>query len=212
MVRPTLLIATANPGKFREFRAMLSEVPVRLVSLEALPDAPVVVEGEDSYLANARLKATTIARWSGCVTLADDSGLEVDALGGAPGVRSARYAGVEQDAEANVRRLLAALAAVPWAARTARFRCVVVVAAPDGAALTAEGTCGGYVLEGPRGCAGFGYDPVFFYPPAGRSFAELTGEEKDRVSHRGRASAAVRGRLMGFLNTHPGRCLEPVVG
>ena len=212
MARPTLLIATGNPGKFREFRSLLSECAVGLASLEALPDAPVVVEAEDSYLANAHLKATTIARWSGCVTLADDSGLDVDALGGAPGVRSARYAGAEQDADANLCKLLAALATVPWAARTARFRCVIVVAAPDGATLTAEGTCEGYVLEAPRGRGGFGYDPVFFYPPAGRSFAELTAEEKDRVSHRGRACAALRDRLMDFLGAHPGRALDAVAG
>jgi len=210
MALPTLLIATGNPGKFREFRALLADCAVGLASLEALPGAPVVVEAEDSYLANAHLKATTIARWSGCVTLADDSGLEVDALAGAPGVRSARYAGAEQDADANLRKLLAALATLPWAARTARFRCAIVVAAPDGAILTAEGTCEGYILEGRRGHGGFGYDPVFFYPPAGRSFAELTAEEKQRVSHRGRACAALRDRLMGFLGTHPGRSLDAV--
>jgi XTP/dITP diphosphohydrolase len=209
--RPPLLLATGNPGKFGELRALLSGLPLRLVSLEALPNAPTVLEDGDSYFANACLKATTIARWSGWVTLADDSGLEVDALNGAPGVRSARYAGGEQDTEANVRRLLAALAGVPWPARTARFRCVIVVAAPAGATLTVEGTCEGHILEAPRGRAGFGYDPVFFYPPAERSFAELTAAEKDRVSHRGRACAAIRGRLMAFVNAHPGRRPESVV-
>ncbi len=174
-------------------------MPLTLQSLIDLPDAPSVAEDGTTYLANATAKAVAIAPWSGRSTLADDSGLEVDALGGAPGIHSARYAGAAQDNGANLAKLLQALAGVPEAQRTARFRCVLVVARPDGQTLVAEGSCEGRITDAPRGSGGFGYDPVFFYPPAWKTFAELPAAIKNQVSHRARACAQLRERLAAFM-------------
>ena len=201
MSRLTLLIATTNAGKFREFCALLADVPVALQSLADRPGAPAVDEDGASYEENARLKARTIAAWAGCATLADDSGLEVDALGGAPGLHSARYA-AGGDAAANIAKLVDALSAVPVARRAARFRCVLAVACPDGATLCAEGTCEGVIVETPRGSGGFGYDPVFFVPGLGRTFAELAAADKNRISHRARACERLRAGLLPFLAAH----------
>ncbi len=199
MSRRTLLIATRNPGKVREFAALLAALPFELRGLEGIPDAPHVAEDGVTYHDNAYAKALALARFSGLPTLADDSGLEVDALDGAPGVRSARFAGVDADDGDNVRFLLRCLAGRPPAERTARFRCVLVVARPDGETIAAEGSCEGMISEAPRGTSGFGYDPIFFYPPAGRTFAELSAAEKNRVSHRARACADLAPRLRAFL-------------
>jgi XTP/dITP diphosphohydrolase len=206
MPNPVLLIATTNRGKFREFRELLEDLPLRLRSLVGLPDVPVVTEDGLTYADNAMRKASTIARWSGCATLADDSGLEVDALGAAPGVQSARYAGVERDDRANVRKLLAALHDVPPPARTARFRCVLAVAIPDGTTWTIDGACEGRLSESPHGSGGFGYDPVFVYPPLGRTFAEIPAAVKNRVSHRAQACAKLRAHVLVFLSTHARAC------
>ena len=159
----------------------------------------MVSEDGNTYAANALQKAVAIATWSGRAALADDSGLEVDALGGAPGVRSARYAGVEQDSRANVAKLLQALADTPPAQRTAHFRCVIAVARPDGLTVTAAGSCDGIITEQPRGDAGFGYDPVFFYPPSGLTFAEMSPAQKNQVSHRAQACRKLRESLIEFL-------------
>lgn len=197
-----LVVATGNPGKRRELSALLALPGWTLRGLDEVPDAPAVVESGATFLANARLKAHALARHTGLPALADDSGLEVDALGGAPGVRSARFAadaGAGSGDAANIALLLARLRDVPAAQRTARFRCAVVVARPDGTELTAEGTCDGVITDAPRGSGGFGYDPVFLHPPLGRTFAELDAEEKDRISHRARAIAALRDRLHAFL-------------
>lgn len=207
MPRPTLLIATTNAGKCREISDLLGDLPVTLQSLAGSPGAPQVPEDGTTYDANALGKALTIAQWSQRPTLADDSGLEVDALRGAPGVHSARYAGPEQDSRANIAKLLRSLTGVPIAERTARFRCVIVVAGPDGATLTAEGTCEGVIAEHPRGSVGFGYDPVFLFPPFGLTFAEMSAAMKNQVSHRARACAALRDRLLDFLAAH--RCTGP---
>ena len=206
MPLPTLLIATTNAGKFREFSDLLDDLPLRLRSLADLPGAPAVAEEGATYAANAMHKALSLARGSGCATLADDSGLEVDALGGAPGVHSARYAGLEQDSGANIRKLLQALAAAPPSGRTARFRCVLVVACPNGATLLAEGSCEGRIMEAPRGRSGFGYDPVFLYLPLKLTFAEIPPAAKNRVSHRAVACARLRQELMSFLSAHAGAC------
>ena len=179
--------------------SLLDRMPVTLQSLIDLPGAPAVPEDGSTYLENARAKAVAVARWSGRTALADDSGLEVDALGGAPGIHSARYAGAAQDSGANLDKLLQALAGVPEPERTARFRCVLVAAQPDGQTLVAEGACEGRITDHPRGSGGFGYDPVFLYPPAGRTFAELPAAIKNQVSHRARACAQLRERLMDFM-------------
>ncbi len=197
--RPTLLIATTNTGKFREFSQLLGDLPITLRSLADWPDAPTVPEDGATYAANALHKALTVARWSNCATLADDSGLEVDALGGAPGVHSARYAGPAQDSVANIAKLQEALTSVAHGQRSARFRCVIAVARPDGSTLTAEGACEGRIIDVPRGNEGFGYDPVFFYPPLGETFAEMSAEAKNRLSHRARACERLRPQLLAFL-------------
>ena len=189
----TLAIASGNPGKLREIERICADWPVRWLTAEVpgLPAWPEVEEIHDTYLENALLKARTVAEALGVPAIADDSGIEVDALGGAPGHRSARYAGEEASDEQNLRELIRAIAGVPTSGRTARYRCVTAVAWPDGSKVHAEGICEGSLATKPRGGGGFGYDPIFV--PAGwdRTMAELTPEEKDRVSHRGRAFRAV---------------------
>lgn len=190
---PRIAIASRNPHKIAEVRRICATWPVEwLTDGDAWPD---VDETGDTFLDNALLKATAIAAEVGIPALADDSGIEVDALGGAPGVRSARYAGERPSDADNRAALLRALAGVPRMGRTARFHCVVVLAFPDGATVHADGSCEGTVLTAERGEGGFGYDPLFV--PAGwdRTMAELPPEEKDRIGHRGRALRALRAAL-----------------
>lgn len=189
-----LLIATRNPGKLREFEQLLDGCGYELSSLQAYPDI-VVEETGATFKDNAQLKAMAYARLAGRLTLADDSGLEVDALGGAPGIRSARYAGVEANDAQRVQKLLAALRQTPAGQRSARFRCVIALAWPDGHCETFEGTCEGEIAFEPAGHHGFGYDPVFYMPEYGQTMAQLSEEFKNRVSHRGRAAALARARL-----------------
>jgi XTP/dITP diphosphohydrolase len=192
----TLVVATTNPGKVRELRALLSDLPVWLVGMDEVGlSAPA--ETGATFAANAILKARHAADASGLLALADDSGLEVDGLGGAPGVHSARYAGDGAGDEANRRRLIRALRDLPPAARTGRFRCAIAIAqpAPTGAGAgeatvtVVEGTCEGLLQTEPRGDRGFGYDPLFLLPERGLTMAELPDAEKNVVSHRARALA-----------------------
>jgi XTP/dITP diphosphohydrolase len=194
--RRRLIVATANPGKLAEFRALLAETPFDLTSLGEL-NLPSPEESGSSFLANATLKARHASALSGLASLADDSGLEVDALHGAPGVYSARYAGVQGDDAANNLKLVAALAEVPKDKRQARYRCVLVLArAPaDPAPLIAEGVWEGEIIDSPRGSGGFGYDPYFYLPALKCTAAELSADTKNRLSHRGRALQALRERL-----------------
>jgi XTP/dITP diphosphohydrolase len=191
-------VATRNAGKKREFDRLLAGPGIELEDLNQHPSVPEVEETGDSYLANALLKARQIARHTGLPALADDSGLEVDALGGAPGVHSARFAGSRPDGD-NIALLLTRLQSVSEQERTARFRCVLVVAKPDGSHISAEGTCEGRITTAPRGRGGFGYDPVFFYAPAACTFAELDAAEKNRVSHRANACTELRAKIAPFL-------------
>jgi len=191
-----IVVATRNEGKFREMEAILGDLSLRLLSLADFPEAPEVAEDGDTFAANALQKARAIAAYTGRWAVADDSGLEVDALNGRPGVYSARWGGLETDAQRNA-LLLKRLQGVPMEARTARFRCVIALAAPDGTAETMEGTCEGQIAVAPRGTHGFGFDPVFYLPERGRTMAELPLEEKNRISHRARALAALRERLQG---------------
>ena len=186
-----LLIATNNSGKLTEYRALLSGTPCELVSLGDAGIKTMPEETGSTMEENARLKATVIAAQSGMVTLADDSGLEVDALGGEPGVRSARYAGEYASDSDRVRHLLGKLEGVPWERRSATFRCVIAIATPDGKVATTQGECHGTIALQPKGGHGFGYDPVFFIPDVGKTMAELPSEVKDSISHRGRAAAKV---------------------
>lgn len=195
-----LLIATHNRGKLREYADLLADLPLTLVTPDDLELDLAVIESGATYADNARTKAGAYAQASGLLALADDSGLEVDALDGAPGVRSARYA-LGDDAD-RVTALLRALAqaGVSEENRAARFRCVIVLAAPDGRFWSAEGECAGRIIDTPRGSGGFGYDPVFFLSSHGRTMAELSPEEKNRISHRARAVQAVRPILAKLCN------------
>ncbi len=192
MMMMKLLIATHNPGKVKEYQELLAGLPLELTypAQEGL-DIEVAETGE-SFAENAILKAAAYARASGLLTLADDSGLEVDALGGEPGIRSARYAGRGASDEDRYRLLLEKLRDVPWEERTARFRCVIAVATPAGQIHTAEGTCKGIIAFEPRGEHGFGYDPVFYLAEYGKTLAELPPETKNKTSHRARAAQGVR--------------------
>ena len=194
MSRPLLLLASANQGKLRELRTILDGLPVELVGLAeaGLGAPPEVQETGDTFLANALLKARAYAAWSGLAAVADDSGLEVDALGGAPGVRSARYAGPGAGDQANLHKLLAALAGVPPERRTARFRCAAVLVDPAVGEWHAEAAWEGRVLEAPRGGGGFGYDPVFLPDGWEQTSAEVDQATKDAASHRGKAFRALR--------------------
>ena len=190
-----LVLATANPAKGRELAALLGDVPYRIQSLAEFTGVVLPPEGDVSYAENALGKARAVTAATGLPALADDSGIEVDALGGRPGVRSARYGGEGlTDAERNA-RMLRELAGVPAERRTARYRAVVAVTAPDGREATVEGTVEGVLLEAPRGAGGFGYDPLFYYPPLGATFAEIQPAAKHAVSHRGRAMAGARAIL-----------------
>jgi len=189
---PKLLLATNNKGKVREYKHMLKDLPFELVSPAEVGINTEVEEIGGSLEENAILKATTLARESQLLTLADDSGLEVDALGGEPGGLSARYAGEGASDEDRVNYLLSRLKDVPEGKRSARFRCVIAIATPDGEVELCPGECEGVITLEPRGEEGFGYDPIFYLPELGKTMAELSLEEKNGVSHRGRAVRAVR--------------------
>ena len=196
---PELLLATGNSFKAREILLMLGDLPLRVRTLKEFPDVPEVIEDGKTLEANARKKALAGARHSGLWTLADDTGLEVQALGGRPGVYSARYAGPDCDFEKNNRKLLAELKGLPREKRGARFRCVVALAGPGGDVTLREGFVDGFITDHYEGDEGFGYDPVFFVPEIGRTLGELTLEEKCKVSHRSRAIAAIRSDILKVL-------------
>jgi XTP/dITP diphosphohydrolase len=185
---PKLLLATNNEGKVREYKHMLKDLPLELLSLAELGIKTGVDEVGETLEENARLKATTLSRESQLLTLADDSGLEVEVLGGEPGRLSARYAGEGASDRDRVEYLLSRLKDVPEEKRSARFRCVIAIAQPDGEVELCQGECRGVIALEPRGEAGFGYDPIFYLPELGKTMAELSLEEKNKVSHRGRAA------------------------
>lgn len=182
-----VVLATGNKGKIAELSAMLEGFHLEVRGMNEFPDIGEIVEDGDTFEANAEKKARTVAEATGLVAVADDSGLEVDHLDGAPGVYSARYSGPGATDEKNNAKLLDALAGVPEAGRTARFRCVMVAYAPNGERLVASGSWEGRVAEAPRGEGGFGYDPLFVDAESGRHAAELPPEEKNARSHRGKA-------------------------
>lgn len=192
-----LLIATQNPGKVREFRLLLATLKAKLCFPFELGLQIEVSEDGETYADNARRKALTYARASGLVTLADDSGLEVDALAGAPGIRSARYTQGE-DAD-RVSALLAQLRDVAWEQRTAKFRCVIVIATPARELYIAEGTCQGLIAFESAGQGGFGYDPIFYLPNYGCTMAQLPQAQKNRISHRARAVESAMPMLRHLL-------------
>jgi XTP/dITP diphosphohydrolase len=182
-------LASRNPGKVREIRRILAAagLGLRLVSGDELPGWEPPAEDAPDYLGNALAKARSLAAFGGLPALGDDSGIEVDALGGGPGPRSARFAGEEATDEENLRRLVEAVRGVPAHRRTARYRCVAVLVLPDGREEVSEETVEGTLVLVPRGTGGFGYDPIFVPLGETRTMAELSPEEKDRISHRGKA-------------------------
>ena len=191
----SLLIATSNPGKLREIQAVLSDLSLVLKGLKDYADLPDVVEDADTFIGNAEKKALHFAKLTGLPTLADDSGLEVDCLGGRPGVYSARFAGKHGDDQANNAKLIQLLETTPHNQRTARFRCAVAVADGQEILARAEGRIEGLIIDPPRGRNGFGYDPHFLIPELGKTTAELDADHKNRVSHRGQALRAIREAL-----------------
>ncbi len=197
MLERTIVLATRNPGKIREFRELVGDFGVELRSLNDFGPIPEVEEDGSTFEENAYKKASFTAKALGLPALADDSGLVVSALGGAPGIRSARYAGPGAGDEDNIRKLLEELSGV--ADRRAEFVCNISIAVPRGPALTYEARCEGEIALRPSGDEGFGYDPVFFYPPLGRTFAELPAGVKNRVSHRGKAMAELRSEFRKVL-------------
>jgi len=192
-----LLIATNNRGKLAEYLELLKDLPFELTWPEKEGLKLKVEEKTGSYQENAIAKAVTWAKATGLITLADDSGLEVDALGGAPGPVSARYGGLETDRE-RYELLLKKMEGIPWPRRTARFRCVIAIAYPDGEVHTFEGVMEGLIALEPKGEHGFGYDPVFFLPELGKTVAQLTLEEKNRLSHRAQAARKARDFLLSL--------------
>jgi len=186
----TLVIATRNAGKASEIRDLLEDFPVRIKNIGDFGPIPEVEEDGHTFDDNAYKKASFAARVLGIPALADDSGLVVDALGGAPGVYSARYAGENATDEQRYRKLLAEMKGKTH--RKAAFECVLSIAVPEGPALTYEGRCEGEIAEEPAGQNGFGYDPIFYYPPLGKTFGQLTRDEKSHISHRGKALRELR--------------------
>lgn len=185
-MRPEFLIATANEGKRREIAAVLADLPVEWRGLRDYPDVPEVVEDGSTFAENAAKKALHYARLTGLWTLADDSGLEVDALGGAPGVHSARFAGTGRDEDNNA-KLVESLRGIPPEKRAARFVCCLAFADSAGVRLTAQGRVSGRIIDEPRGGNGFGYDPHFWLPDRWCTTAELAPADKNSISHRGQA-------------------------
>ncbi len=198
-----LLVATTNPGKFAEVQAFLKNLPLRIISLRSLTDPPVVVEDGDTFEANALKKARTLAQFSGLMTLADDSGIEVDALGGAPGVYSARYCGVEGDDDQNNEKLLRQLQNVAKEKRRARYVCVLALCIPGAIGMKeclVRETCEGRIGFSLVGSNGFGYDPLFFFPPLGKTFGEIDRDTKATVSHRGKALQKLAAMLPAWVD------------
>ena len=182
-----VVLATRNEGKVREIADILAPHGFEVVSLREFPELGEITEDGATFRENAMIKAATVSGHTGLLALADDSGLEVDALDGAPGIYSSRFAGEEKDDQANNRKLLELLSDIPAERRTARFQCVVAIAEPDGWVHIAEGSCEGVIAKEPRGQRGFGYDPLFYVPAYERTFAELDPSIKNKISHRAKA-------------------------
>ena len=189
MSPPAVVLASRNPGKLAEIRTILADagVSIRVDPAEAFPEWEAPPEDAPDYEGNALLKARSLAAFAGIPALADDSGIEVDALGGGPGPRSARFAGNDATDEQNLLKLIDVVRAVPVEHRSARYRCVAVLVTLSGFETSAEGTVEGTLMTEPRGSGGFGYDPIFVPLGETRTMAELSPEEKDRISHRGKA-------------------------
>jgi XTP/dITP diphosphohydrolase len=187
-----IVLATRNMGKVEEFRAIMADLPVRILSLADFPEMPETPETGTSFAENAELKAKAAVRFTGKLSLADDSGLEVDALGGEPGVMSSRFGGPGASDRDKYMRILDLLEGVEDAKRTARFRAAIAISTLEGETVVVEGSCEGRIAHSPSGERGFGYDPVFYIPELKKTMAELLPEEKNPISHRGKAMKAAK--------------------
>lgn len=199
-------MATTNPGKFAEVQSFLHPLPLKIVSLQILGQWPAIIEDGASFAENALKKAKTLATYSGYLTLADDSGLEVDALNGAPGIYSARYSGEESDDQRNNEKLLQMLKDVPKEKRSARFVCVLALCEPEalgGRHWIVSDFCEGRIACRAKGDQGFGYDPIFFYPQFSKTFGEIDRETKATVSHRGKALKKLSAMLPALIDLRP---------
>ncbi len=200
-----IVIATRNPGKIAEIQSIINgsgfKDKVEIDTLASYPGIPEIIEDGRTFSENASKKALTVARFTGNIAVADDSGLEVDALGGAPGVYSARFAGGDATDADNISKLMGLLKGTPPEKRGARFVCVIAVATPPGDITLAEGDCAGFIAESERGTSGFGYDPVFAVPEYGKTFAELGREIKNKISHRAVALGKICNILEGLIHT-----------
>lgn len=197
-----LVIATKNPGKVREIRKALRGLRIRLQSLNDFPEIPDVKEDGKTFTENALKKARFYATYLKKITIADDSGLEVEALKGLPGPYSARYAGKKASARDNNRKLLKEMEDIPLSKRKARFRCVLALVSPDGRETIAEGVCQGRIGLREVGKRGFGYDPLFFLPRYGKTMAQLSIKEKNRISHRGKALRKLKNKIKLLISKH----------
>jgi XTP/dITP diphosphohydrolase len=195
----SIVLATRNKHKIEEIAALLEGSGLTVKTFQDFPDFPEVTENGRTFRENALKKARAICQHTGLAALADDSGLEVDVLQGMPGVRSARFAGEKATDAENSTKLLNLLRNVAPAKRWAQFRCVMAVAFPDGKTITADETCRGKIVDQPKGAGGFGYDPIFWFPYANKTFAELDPETKNKLSHRGKALARIKDELMKLL-------------
>ncbi|MHB0997746.1 MAG: XTP/dITP diphosphatase [Armatimonadota bacterium] len=195
-----LILASKNKGKIDELKMLLSDLPIKVESLCDYPDILDIEETGSTFAENAEIKAKAVSSATGKIALADDSGLEVDALDGQPGIYSSRFAGPGATDEDRNRRILELMAGVPDEKRTARFKAAVSIAMPDGDIRTVEGTCEGVIAHEPKGDNGFGYDPIFYLPELGKTSAQLTKEEKNSISHRGKAMTAAKKVLRELLD------------
>ncbi|MGI6607160.1 MAG: XTP/dITP diphosphatase [Peptococcia bacterium] len=201
MIFMQIVMATRNRGKAAELQQLLGDLAVDFLTLDSFSEIPEIEETGQTFRENAVLKAQTVAHYTLLPTLADDSGLSVDALGGQPGVYSARFAGEPYSDEKNNRKLLALLKGVPLQQRTARFVSALAFITADGLLKVSEGYCEGFILEEPRGSGGFGYDPLFYLPSFGKTMAELSPTEKNQISHRGKALREMLPFLRQYLET-----------
>ena len=194
-----VVLATQNRGKLSELQTLLKDMGVEVIPMDEAGPVPEIIEDGSTFQENAMKKALVVSRATGLMAIADDSGLEVDALEGRPGVFSARYSGEDATDRENYLKLLGEMQNVPDDKRTARFRCVMVACRPDGKCISSQGSCEGHIIREPRGAQGFGYDPVFVPGKDSRTMAELTKKEKNRISHRGRALKILKAELKDFL-------------
>jgi len=197
---PRLLLASSNPGKVREYRLLLDNLGYQIVTLSEQGISKVTTESGNTYAQNAEIKATTYAKLSQLITLADDSGLEVDALHGKPGIHSARFAGKNATDADRVTKLLAMMDGIPWNRRTAHFKCIIAIATPEGKLELCQGKCPGIIAFEAKGENGFGYDPIFYLPKLAKTMAEIPLEIKNQLSHRGEAAQRARKILNQFHN------------